>query len=311
MLKRNTRAEKNEIDGIIDTISLKIFDKRQKIKLLLAAMLTGGHALLEDRPGLGKTTLALALAQVFGMDFKRIQFTSDLMPSDVLGVSIYDREKHVFEYHKGPIFTQFMLADELNRATPKTQSALLEAMAEKQISIDGKTHQLSPSFFVIATQNPLDESGTYPLPDSQLDRFVLSLSLGYPDSRSERKLYSDNYLKAHEEPLPQQASTETLLAWQKRVRTVYAGDDVLDYLQELINKSRNHAQIAIGLSPRAGLALFRASQALAFIDQRDFVTPADIQEAFYPVARHRLVSNDMNIPSDQLIHGIIDETPIL
>ena len=311
MLKKNTQEEKNEIEGIIDAISLKIFDKRQKIKLLLAAMLSGGHALLEDRPGLGKTTLALALAQVFGMDFKRIQFTSDLMPSDVLGVTIYDREKHVFEYHKGPIFTEFMLADELNRATPKTQSALLEAMAEKQISIDGKTHQLSPSFFVIATQNPLDESGTYPLPDSQLDRFVLSLSLGYPDQQNERKLYSANFHEQYEEPLPQLANVQTLTHWQKQVRGIYAGDDVLDYLQELVNKSRNHTLVSTGLSPRAGLSLFRVGQALAFIDQRDFVTPADVQEAFYPVARHRLISNDSNTPTDQLIHGIIDETPII
>ncbi|MCF6300925.1 MAG: MoxR family ATPase [Proteobacteria bacterium] len=311
MLLKTKNNKNTPIDSIIDAIGTKIFDKSQKIKLALAGLLTGGHVLIEDKPGLGKTTLALTIAQAFGMDFKRIQFTSDMMPSDVLGVTIYDKDKHEFEYHKGPIFTQFLLADELNRATPKTQSALLEAMAENQVSIDGKTYQLDDGFFVVATQNPLDDSGTYLLPYSQLDRFILSMSLGYPSTVSERNLYTEDFLKNMAKPLKQQSSVQSLLKWQDQVQTIYASDEVLDYLQSLVEKTRNHAEISHGLSPRAGLALFKLSQSLAFIAGRDFMIPEDVQEAFYPVSRHRLICNEVTTNCNHLIHSIIDDTPIL
>ncbi len=298
------------VQNIIDHIGLKILDKEQQITIILAALIAGGHVLLEDLPGLGKTTLATAIAQTFGMDYNRIQLTSDMMPSDVLGVSIYDAPTQTFSYHKGPIFTQFLLADELNRATPKTQSALLEAMAENQISMDGKTYPLDEVFFVMATQNPIDEAGTYSLPQSQLDRFLVSLSLGYPNQSSERQLYGANYLQAYKNPMQALSSPAQLTDWQHKASQVHASNEVLDYLQLLIHKTRNHSQILHGLSPRAGLSLFRLAQSLAFIANRTFMTPADIQQAYYPVSRHRLMTVDGSSASD-IIESIIHDTPII
>ncbi|MGJ8662712.1 MAG: AAA family ATPase [Marinicella sp.] len=298
------------INQIIQTIGKKILDKEPAIKTVVAALLAGGHVLLEDLPGLGKTTLATAIAQVFGMDFKRIQLTSDMMPSDLLGVSIYDAPTQSFSYHKGPVFTQFLLADELNRATPKTQSALLEAMAENQVSMDGKTYPLDDAFFVMATQNPIDEAGTYSLPQSQLDRFLVSLSLGYPDQQSERQLYGADYLTAFSQPIKALATPEQLLQWQQQARTTHASDEVLDYLQLLVHKTRNHSEILHGLSPRAGLSLFKLAQSFAFIANRNFITPADIQKAFYPVCRHRLTTYDGGSAGD-IINSILNDTPII
>ncbi|WP_099018767.1 AAA family ATPase [Marinicella litoralis] len=298
------------IQNIIDHIGHKILDKEQQITIILAALIAGGHVLVEDLPGLGKTTLATAIAQTFGMDYNRIQLTSDMMPSDVLGVSIYDAPSQTFSYHKGPIFTQFLLADELNRATPKTQSALLEAMAENQISMDGETYPLDAIFFVMATQNPIDEAGTYSLPQSQLDRFLVSLSLGYPDHASERKLYGSEYLQTFNKPLQALASPEQLSQWQSKAKLIHANDEVLDYLQLLIQKTRNHSQIQHGLSPRAGLSLFKLAQGLAFIADRTFITPADIQRAFFPVSRHRLTTVDGSSAGD-IIESIIHDTPII
>src|SRR5690606_28646565 len=206
-----------KIQQIIDLVGERILDKQSAIRQVVAALLAGGHVLLEDRPGLGKTTLAASIAQVFGLDYNRIQLTSDMMPSDVLGVSIYNPNEQTFSYHKGPIFTQFLLADELNRATPKTQSALLEAMAESQVSMDGKTYPMDDVFFVMATQNPIDDSGTYPLPHSQLDRFLISLTLGYPNAESERKIYSGDYLRNFKQPLKAACSLAELRQWQQAV----------------------------------------------------------------------------------------------
>ncbi len=299
------------LSPMIDAIASKILDKEPQIKLVVAALLAGGHVLLEDRPGLGKTTLAAALAQVFGMDYTRIQLTSDMMPSDVLGVSIYDAKEQTFSYHKGPIFTQFLLADELNRATPKTQSALLEAMAENQVSMDGKTYDLDSVFFVMATQNPMDDAGTYHLPHSQLDRFIISLSLGYPSQESERALYSPAYLKALGQPLKALADVEQLRHWQQQVNQVFASDEVLDYLQKLIAKTRHHPDIHHGLSPRAGLSLFKLAQALAFMSGRDFLIPEDVSLAFYPVCRHRLVSNQGFDAVKTMIHQMLEDTPFV
>ncbi|WP_223787135.1 AAA family ATPase [Marinicella meishanensis] len=305
-----TQHEAHTLESIIAAVGQKILDKEGAIKTVIASLIAGGHVLLEDLPGLGKTTLATAVSQVFGMDFKRIQLTSDMMPSDVLGVSIYDAKSQTFSYHKGPIFTQFLLADELNRATPKTQSALLEAMAESQVSMDGQTHRLDPVFFVMATQNPIDEAGTYALPQSQLDRFLVSLSLGYPDQNNERQLYSADYLSRFDEPIAALSSPTQLLQWREQCRQVHASDEVLDYLQLLIHKTRNHSEIHQGLSPRAGLSLFRLAQSFAFMDRRDFITPADLQQAFFPVCRHRLVTHDGRLAAE-LIHNILDDTPVI
>lgn len=306
-------TEKNHattIKQVIDAVGEKILDKEQAIKTVVAALIAGGHVLLEDLPGLGKTTLATAVAQVFGMDYNRVQLTSDMMPSDVLGVSIYDAPSQSFSYHKGPIFTQFLLADELNRATPKTQSALLEAMAENQVSMDGKTYALDDVFFVMATQNPIDEAGTYALPQSQLDRFLISLSLGYPDQKSERQLYDSKYLEQFKKPTKALASPALLKIWQQRASQVHASDEVLNYLQLLIHKTRNHSDFQHGLSPRAGLSLFKLAQSYALMAQRNFITPADIQNAFYPVCRHRIVTLDGRAAGD-LITAIIDDTAVI
>ncbi len=297
-----------QLQVIIDTIATKIIDKEAQVRLVIAALLAGGHVLLEDRPGLGKTTLATAVAQCFGMDFSRIQLTSDMMPSDVLGVSIYDAHAHSFSYHKGPIFTQFLLADELNRATPKTQSALLEAMAENQVSMDGQTYELDTAFFVLATQNPMDDAGTYHLPHSQLDRFIISLSLGYPSPESERVLYSEAYIKGLKKPLTPVTDVDHLKSWRKSVTEVHASSEILDYLQTLIAKTRHHPDISHGLSPRAGLALFKLSQAIAFIQNRDFLIPEDVQMAFYPVCRHRLLCKQGNKAVKSIVKEIQQET---
>lgn len=306
-----TQPSHPEIKSIIDAISAKILDKEPQVKLVVAALLAGGHVLLEDRPGLGKTTLAAAVAQCFGMDYTRIQLTSDMMPSDVLGVSIYDAGSGSFSYHKGPIFTQFLLADELNRATPKTQSALLEAMAENQVSMDGKTRALDPAFFVMATQNPMDDAGTYHLPHSQLDRFIISLSLGYPSQESERALYSQPYIQALKKPLEAITDVGQLLSWQAQVSQVHASEEVLDYLQTLVAKTRHHPEIEHGLSPRAGLGFFKLAQAFAFIGGRDFLIPEDVLQAFYPICRHRLVSRQGFDAVREMIKQMRDETPFV
>ncbi len=306
----NQATSTTSIQQVIGAVGEKILDKEQAIKTIVAALIAGGHVLLEDLPGLGKTTLATSIAQVFGMDFNRIQLTSDMMPSDVLGVSIYDAPSQSFSYHKGPVFTQFLLADELNRATPKTQSALLEAMAENQVSMDGKTYPLDEVFFVMATQNPIDEAGTYALPQSQLDRFLISLSLGYPDQQSERRLYGSQYLTQFKKPIKALSSPAQLSAWQAQAAQIHASDEVLDYLQLLVHKTRNHSDIQHGLSPRAGLSLYKLAQGFALMAQRDFMTPDDIQQAFYPVSRHRLVTFDGRAAGD-LIHTILNDTVII
>ncbi len=294
----------------VEAVSKKLFDKQPQIRLAFACLLAEGHLLIEDRPGLGKTTLALAMAQALGLDHKRIQFTSDMLPSDILGVSIYHRETEQFVFHKGPIFTQLLLADELNRGTPRTQSALLEAMAERQVSVDGSTWPLQKPFFVIGTQNPLDESGTFPLPDSQLDRFSLSISLGYPSRAAEKRLYQPEHLQAMKQPLEPVLNGTDLLAAQQLAAKVHAEETLVDYLQDLLLASREHSDIITGLSPRAGLALFRVAQALAFLDQRHYLVPEDVQDAFVPVARHRLASRSGQHKGEQLARGILHNTPL-
>jgi MoxR-like ATPase len=246
--------------------------------------------LLEDVPGVGKTTLAHALAASFALDFQRVQFTSDLLPSDIIGVSVYERETAQFRFHPGPIFTGLLLADEINRATPKTQSALLEAMAEAQVTVDGQTHMLPQPFFVVATQNPLDLAGTFPLPDSQLDRFMLRVSLDYPDATAERALLTGSDRRDLLAQLSPQLDNAGLAELGRRAQGITASGALLDYLQALLAASRRHADIRVGLSPRAGLALLGAARAWALLSGRSHVLPEDIQALFVPLAAHRLVT---------------------
>ncbi len=267
-----------------------LLGKPRQVKLAFTCLIAGGHLLLEDVPGVGKTTLAHALAASFALEFQRVQFTSDLLPSDIIGVSVYERETGQFRFHPGPIFTGLLLADEINRATPKTQSALLEAMAESQVTVDGQTHALPQPFFVVATQNPLDLAGTFPLPDSQLDRFMLRVSLDYPDATAERALLTGSDRRDLLAQLSPQLDNTGLNELSRRAQGVTASSALLDYLQALLAASRRHADIRVGLSPRAGLALLGAARAWAMLSGRSHVIPEDIQALFVPLAAHRLVT---------------------
>ena len=265
-----------------------LLGKRHEVRLAFVCLLAGGHLLIEDLPGVGKTTLAHALAVTLGLDFQRVQFTSDLLPSDILGVSVYEREAGNFRFHPGPVFTQLLLADEINRATPKTQSALLEAMAEGQVTIDGHTHTLPEPFFVVATQNPVDFAGTYPLPDSQLDRFMLRMSLGYPDAESERAMLASKDRRRLLENLPACLQPAQILALRSATIDVLASSALIDYVQRLLDASRTHAEVRVGLSPRAGLAILAAARAQALLVGRSYVLPEDVQIVFPYIATHRL-----------------------
>jgi MoxR-like ATPase len=289
-----------------------VLGKDQQVELAFATLLAGGHLLIEDLPGVGKTTLAHALALTLGLDYNRIQFTSDLLPADVLGVSIYQSSENRFDFHPGPVFSQVVLADELNRATPKTQSSLLEAMAEGQISIDGNTRALPQPFFVIATQNPLDLVGTYPLPDSQLDRFLLNISLGYPSREAERRLLQEETRANLLVELKPVLNAQALGELKSMVRKVHTSDALLDYIQDLVAATREHPKLVAGLSPRATLALIAVSRALAFLRGREYVIPEDIKTVFPPLARHRLQvrSTEGERNSDRLIQALLEEVAI-
>ncbi|MGP4716405.1 AAA family ATPase [Psychrobacter sp. T6-6] len=264
-----------------------VLDKPQAVKLALSGILAGGHLLLQDLPGMGKTTLAQGLAQLLGLSFSRVQFTNDMLPADILGMSIYDQSKQRFEFRPGPVFTQLLLADEINRSSPKTQSALLEAMEERQVTQDGQTYPLPRPFFVIATQNPLQQAGVYPLPESQLDRFLLCLSLGYPSPIAERELLRGQDRRELLKDLDAVLDTDAVLMAQQGVRQVYVADVVLDYLQRLVAKTRA-SQEYHGLSPRGVLSLQRAAQAHAYVSGHMEVVPEDIQAVFAAVVDHRL-----------------------
>ena len=278
--------------AIINAASQVILGKQQQIKLALTCLLAGGHLLIEDLPGMGKTTLAHTLAQVLGLGFRRAQFTSDLLPADIIGVSVFDRNTANFQFHPGPVFTNVLLTDEINRATPKTQSALLEAMEEKQITVDGATHVLPNPFFVIATQNPKHHIGTFALPESQLDRFLMRISLGYPDAESERALLKNQGGRNFSSQVPAICDAETLLKLQLSVHDIHVSEYLLDYLQALIAHTRTH--LSTGLSPRAGLGLRQCAQAWALLEGRDFVSPEDVQAVFASVVTHRLVLDKGN-----------------
>ncbi len=265
-----------------------ILGKDRQIRLAIACILARGHLLIEDIPGVGKTTLSHVLASLLGLQYQRIQFTSDLLPADIVGVSIFDRESSTFRFHAGPIFSQVILADEINRASPKAQSALLEAMEEQQVTVDGKTMPLPVPFFVIATQNPSHQVGTFPLPESQLDRFLMRIKLGYPDEAAERALLKGEDRRAMVARITPLLTVTELEALQREVNAVHVSDALIDYVQALVNHSRDSARYEMGLSPRAGLALLRASQAWALLAGRKLVLPEDVQAIAPSVVGHRL-----------------------
>ena len=282
----------SNITQALGQLNRAILGKQEPLRLALCCLLSGGHLLLEDLPGMGKTTLAHALAGVMGLSFRRIQFTSDLLPADILGGSVFDPSSGQFHFHEGPVFCQVLMADEINRATPRTQSALLEAMEEGQVSLDGETRPLPEPFFVIATQNPSELAGTYPLPESQTDRFLMCLSLGYPDTAAERQLLAQPDQRLSPQPVESCLSLADLQQWQQQLTQVHLSDAVLDYIQRLIDFSRQSPRIQLGLSPRGGLAIVRAARCYAQMSGRDYVSPDDVQAVFPAVADHRLSAGD-------------------
>jgi MoxR-like ATPase len=283
--------------AVLEKLGRIVVGKDTPLKLALACLLARGHLLIEDIPGVGKSTLAQALAGTLGLNYARIQFTSDLLPADVLGVSIFDPTAHQFRFHSGPIFHSVVLADEINRAPPKTQSALLEAMEERQVSADGETRPLPDPFFVIATQNPTEQIGAYPLPESQLDRFLMAIELGYPDPAAERELLISGDRRSRIPSLSPGADPQTLLAWQREAAAIHVAPALLDYVQALLAASRGggnldaHARVQRGLSPRAGLLLVAAARAWALLAGRPMVLPEDVQAVFPSVAGHRLAGS--------------------
>ncbi len=283
-----------KLNGIVAQAGDVILGKEHEIRLALTCLIAHGHLLIEDIPGVGKTTLAHVLARVLGLSFQRVQFTSDLLPADILGISVYDRGSGRLDFHPGPIFTQLVLADEINRATPKTQSALLEAMEERQVTQDRVTRELPDPFFVVATQNPTHSVGTFPLPDSQLDRFLMRIKLGYPNAKSERALLRGRDRRELVDALEPQLEVAELLEVQQQVQAVHMSDALLDYLQDLIAFTRSTPEFGPGLSPRAGLALLRCSQAWAFMQDRRHVLPEDVQTVLPGVVNHRLRQGAMS-----------------
>lgn len=296
------------LDEFLKQLNHIVLDKPQQTKLALSCILAGGHLLLQDLPGMGKTTLAESLAKLSGLSYRRVQFTSDMLPSDILGLSIFNPEKQEFEFRAGPVFTQVLLADEINRTSPKTQSALLEAMEENQVSQDGVTRALPQPFFVIATQNPINQSGTYPLPESQLDRFLMCISLGFPSAQAEREILLGQDRRAMMREVQPMLNTQYLTDYRQLVDEIYLSEPVLDYLQKLVEQTRTG--LHTGLSTRGLLALKRAAQAYALVDGRSFVIPEDIQAVFVAVADHRLGVKGLG-GADSPAHQILRQVPVM
>ncbi|GAA4862634.1 AAA family ATPase [Luteimonas vadosa] len=303
-------ALRDSLRAALAQVNTLVLGKAHEVRLAFVALLSDGHLLIEDLPGLGKTTLAHALAATLGLGFQRVQFTSDLLPSDILGVSIFDARSRAFEFHPGPVFANVLLADEINRAPPRTQSALLEAMAEHQVTVDGTTHALPRPFFVIATQNPVDLAGTYPLPDSQLDRFLLRLNLGYPGEEAERALLAGSDRRQLISRSSAVLGEEDVLRLRAAVEGVHASEALVAYIQTLLARSRRHAGVRVGLSPRAGIALLRASRAYALLLGRNHVLPEDVQALFGAVASHRLVADADAGDDTTLAKAILHSVPV-
>ena len=287
-LHTNEDAQRAAIESARQALGGIILGKNKQITLALACLLARGHLLIEDLPGLGKTMLVQALARVLGLSFQRIQFTSDLLPADIIGVSVFRQNRGEFEFQPGPIFSQLILADEVNRATPKAQSALLEAMEEQQVSVDGTTLELPEPFFVVATQNPGDQIGTFPLPESQLDRFLMRIQMGYPNEDSERELLIGDDRRLMLRDTEAVASPEMLIALQQSVKAVHVSDALIDYIQALVRHTRESADIEIGLSPRGAQALVAAAKSVAFVEDHSGAYPDDVQAVFTAIAGHRL-----------------------
>jgi MoxR-like ATPase len=299
------------LTALRDQLNTVVVGKAPQIQDCMACLLAGGHLLIDDVPGVGKTTLAHALARSFGLQFSRVQFTSDLMPGDLLGVSVYERAKEAFVFHPGPIFAQVLLADEINRASPKTQSALLEAMEEKQVTVEGETRPLPEPFFVIATQNPLDQIGTYALPESQLDRFLMRISLGYPDRSMERDLLLGQDRRALLEELPSLLTAGELQALQRQVLAVHVAAPLLDYVQDLIAVTRSGQWFWQGLSPRAGIAVVRATKAQALLSGRDYAAPDDVQAILPQTIAHRLIPvGDAGRGAEEQVRAMLQAVPL-
>ncbi|WP_444998234.1 AAA family ATPase [Aliikangiella sp. IMCC44359] len=301
----------HQLNQVVNQLNEIILGKEHQIKLALVCLLAKGHLLIEDLPGMGKTTLAHALAQVLGLDFQRIQFTSDLLPADITGSAIYQRSEETFKFHQGPIFTQVILADEVNRATPKSQSALLEAMEEYQVTSEGVSRALPEPFFVIATQNPFHQIGTYPLPESQLDRFLIRVSLGYPEPEVERLLFKGQETRNQIADLQPVLNAQKLIDFQQSVADINTSETLLDYLQALVAATRNSSSWSHGISPRGGLALLKAAKAWAFLDGRDFVLPEDVQAVWSPVVGHRLMTQNVNdVATESPVEALLRSTAI-
>ncbi len=302
---------RDPFQDIVMQISAIVLGKEDQIRLALTCLFARGHLLIEDIPGIGKTTLAKALSKCLGLQFRRVQFTSDMLPGDILGTSIFDRKQSAFLFHPGPIFTQVLLADEINRATPKTQSALLEAMEEQQVTIEGETRGLGSPFFVIATQNPLEQYGTFPLPESQLDRFLMRIDLGYPDRAAEKKLLRSENVRDRLTNMPACILSEDVLEIQQRIGGVHISDALLNYVQDILAFTRTSTHFHIGLSPRAGMAITQAARSWSYISGRDYILPEDVQKILPWVVGHRLRAKENleEIPRQRLA-TILAEVPI-
>ena len=296
---------RQSLGDAVEQVNRLVLGKPQEVRLAFTTLLAGGHLLIEDLPGLGKTTLARAMAASLGLDFQRMQFTSDLLPSDIIGVSIFDQTAREFRFHPGPVFAQLLLADEINRAPPRTQSALLEAMAEHQVTVDGTCHTLPQPFFVVATQNPVDLAGTFPLPDSQMDRFLLRIKLGYPDAAAEREMLAGEDRRDLIAQSMPRLSGDDVIALRAAVERLHASPALVGYVQALMQESRRHPGVQVGLSPRAGLGLLRGARAYALLDGRDHVLPEDVQALFSQVAAHRLVPESESEGRDALAASIL------
>jgi len=301
-------------ETIIQHIEKVIVGKRPTVELAVAGLLCQGHLLIEDVPGVGKTMLARSMARSLGVSFSRIQFTPDMLPSDVTGVSIYNQESKKFEFRAGPIVAQIVLADEINRATPKTQPALLEAMQEKQITVDGVTHILPSPFMVLATQNPIEYEGTFPLPEAQLDRFLLRVELGYPEASAEVEVMDRQQYRHPLDELEQSVTAQDLMAAQEAVKSIYTADSVKRYMVSIVNHTRKHAEVYLGASPRGSLALYRACQAKAAMENREFVLPDDVKALAIPALAHRVILNPAarlrDVSAPEILTEIVNSVPV-